>query len=158
MQRTPTDAPIPPHGAVSAPRRGWGGFVFAPGSSGALHVKLTGMLSTSTVVQLDLAVRRASRGNATTFVLLRAEALTHVSLSAAHALLRCERDWRQWGAVTAWVAPSPYVAKLLALAAGAEGLPVLPDLATAQRVAAELGDRPPGVARDRLEVWSTPAH
>jgi hypothetical protein len=116
------------------------------------------MLSGSTVVHLDLAVRRASRGNATVFVLLRAEALTHVSLAAVPALLRCEREWRKWGAVTAWVAPSSYVAQLLALAVGAEGLPVFPDLATAQRVALELGDRPSGVARDRLEVWSAPAH
>jgi anti-anti-sigma regulatory factor len=151
----PTVAPLAGRPVAGGP---WGGFLLAHGSAGAIHVKLTGVLSRASLDQLDLAVRRACRSDATTFVLLDASALAHIPLSVAAELLDRERAWRQIAAVTVWVRPSPYLVALLNLACGTEGLPVLPDFQSAQRALRAVAGQTSGTARGRLEAWSAPVH
>jgi hypothetical protein len=150
-------SPTARRGGATTARR-WGGFVLGHGRTGLLHVKLTGMLTPTVVRDLDVAVRRCFRPDATMFVLLDAATLAHVPQLAAHALHAAESQWRQHGAVTAWVSPSPYVLRLLDLALGSERLPVFPDLSLAQRAVAASQGHPSTVARGKLEVWSTPVH
>ena len=91
----------------------------------------TRLLSLPTVKQIDRLVGDVASPQARIFVLLDASTLTHIPLHVASHLLLGERIWRRKGVCAFWVGLSPYLTDLLALAAGTEQLPSLPDLPTA---------------------------
>lgn len=137
----------------------WGGFLLTQQRGQLVHVRLTGSLSSRTLVELDRRMRDRLRPGCTHLLALDATELQHIPMDVVEELAVHERRWRSLGIVALWVGLDTYLADLLVLACGPDQLlPAVADLDALEPLLEDVGDRATSVVRGWLECRSILLH
>lgn len=146
-------------GSSSWTHERWGGFLLTQQRGQLVHVRLTGCLSSRTLVEIDRRLRDRLRPGTTHLLALDATDLQHIPMSVVEDLAQHERRWRSLGIVAVWVGLHSYLADLLVLACGPDQhLPAVADLDALEPLLDDIGDRATSVVRGWLEIRSVLLH